>query len=167
MQIIDDNGKVFGKVNIIDLTILIIIILGILLFITKLNGNSEIDLGPSGVEKKVKIVLEIQKVRDKTIDSIKIGDVVYEFNSLTSFGTIEDIKIENAKMPATVDKDGNVVTPEIPDIFNLYLTINATGIESEKDFKVNNNIVKIGVSKAFDTNKIRTSGIVVGFEPIE
>lgn len=118
------NGKLFGKINIFDCMILVLLLLLILGFfafsgIGAIKDNSllrESEL----LESEYKITLE--SVRSETVDSFKLGTAVYEADKKTQIGVISGIESEQAHVIMETF-DGKVVKAPVEGKFDLTLTI--------------------------------------------
>lgn len=75
---VDKNGKLFGKVNLIDFLIVLVLVLGIvfvaLRFTKVIGGKDEPPATP------VMISFFGTEVPDYVIDNLKVGDAVYDYN---------------------------------------------------------------------------------------
>ena len=120
-MIIDKNGKLFGKVSIIDLAILLIVILVALGVGYKVVLSRTI---VSGDFKNVVYETKVSSIRQVSVDKLKVGDEVYDDLTDAPLGKILDVKVENAK-DYIRKQDGSVVRADKPDAFDVILTVSA------------------------------------------
>ncbi len=116
---IDKNGKVFGKINIIDLLALIALIAAVAVFgFAKLGGGKS---GLSNNADDIEIVFYTEQVSDFVVDNINIGDKVCDADKNIDFGVVTDVK----KGPAASynqTSDGQIVVTDKPDYSSAYIT---------------------------------------------
>lgn len=128
---INNNGKLFGKINIVDLGVILIIILAIVLSALRFTTPS---LKNTGEKETFQYTLLVKGVRDFTVDAFKENDEMYETTSENSIGKI----IEINKMPAKkymADVNGTISYQELPDQYDLYLTLECDGNLSSKGYE--------------------------------
>lgn len=120
---IDKKGKLFGKINIIDLAIVAIVIIAIFASYYRLNLSSHSDA--SYTDSKIEYVLKTKDpVRDFTVNSFEVGDKVCDRESGKYIGEI--VKIEKTPAKDFIDMaDGSIKIAEIPEKYDLFLTINS------------------------------------------
>lgn len=118
------NGKLFGKINIFDCMILVLLLLLILGFFAYLGIGAIRDnslLQESALwEAEYKITLE--SVRSETVDSFKLGTAVYEADKKTQIGVISNIESEQAHVVMETF-DGKAVKAPVEGKYDLTLTI--------------------------------------------
>lgn len=163
-KIIDEHGRVFGKVSVIDfLVVLIVLVIGAALYV-KFNV-----LEVTSVTAKTDTItytVNIYGARSFTVDGIKIGDTIYDKNSSggNTVGTITDIKVTDAKKAAAT-LDGTIVMGNFVGCYDISLTIKANGTISDgrylvnKTYEVNTNSVRTLYTK-FCTFEATISGIL-------
>ena len=93
MKIINEKGKLFGIINIIDLGVILIIALLIGGGAKRMKKNP----GITAETKKALITIEVSDVRTPTVDGIVIGDPLYHYDKGEKIGDIVDKKVENYK----------------------------------------------------------------------
>lgn len=140
MKIIDDKGKLFSKINILDLGIvLMIIVLGLAGFYKLKSVNTTAFIKPQPVDIKV-----IVREREETsIDKIKVGDILKEYDTGIILGEIKSIDIK----PAIIEVetvDGEVKLAEIPERYDYYINIDANAIVNENAIVSGNKELRIG-----------------------
>ncbi|NLA86420.1 MAG: DUF4330 domain-containing protein [Clostridiales bacterium] len=147
-KIIDEHGRVFGKVSIIDfIVILIVLALGAALYF-KYNVLEV----TSTAEKSDKITYEITifGARVHTANGIKINDAIYDKNGSGghSVGTVAGIAMADAKKTSAL-ADGTTVNGNYEGRYDITLTIEAGGTVSDGRYLVNR-------TYEINTNSVRT-----------
>lgn len=115
--LLDEKGRLFGKVSIIDLTIVLLIAVaavGATIRFSLLDA-----IGITRTELSVRYTVELQGVRDWTLGNIQIGDEVFSGGSYV--GTVVNTWYE--PMERTEDTGGKVWTAIVPEHYVLFVEI--------------------------------------------
>jgi hypothetical protein len=162
MKIINEKGKLFGLINVIDLFLLLFVVCAGVFVAKPLLGQEM--AAPVVVDTQdIYITYFISNIRDVSVNAINEGDQVFDINSADSFGTVMDKVVEPATI-MTTDADGNVQYSIIPDRYNMYVTIHSQGQIKENEIMVNRNSMKIGYMQLVDLKNIRFQGIIFGID---
>jgi len=142
-KIIDSNGRLFGKISIIDVIVLaVVIILAI-----ALNLKNELTPTSTAVSN-TPIYFEVltDAIPDYVAESIKVGDVLFDKDQVTggSIGVITEVEwLPGAR--STVFNDGRVVLAEIEDHSVLRLRVEGSGLVEDGKYNINR-LYNIGVN---------------------
>lgn len=159
MKFIDEKGKLFGKINALDLGIVFIVLLLILGTYFKffaLNNTSVVqDMIP------IKYEIEIKGSRHLLAEALKEGDLLYDKVSGNSIGKIVGI----AERPATQQiqlLDASIKECELPNRFDITLTVEAEAVKRERAYLVNRsyNLI-INANREFKTKYANAIGKVI------
>lgn len=125
MKIIDEKGKLFGGINVIDLTLFLLIL--VLAFGTyykffRLDNTSVVS-----TMQTVRYDVKIAGCRIFLLDAIRSGDTLYDKASGNAIGTIVEVKSESAKQDLQL-LDGTYKECEIPNRIDVTLTVEAQGV---------------------------------------
>jgi len=136
-MIIDEKGKLFGKISIVDIAVLLVII-GLIsgvyfkfFVIDKENNAAKFDT----LEYKILA----RAVRQYSVDAIEIGADIYDTKTDTYMGKI----VSKELLPATeqlTKADGTMVIAEKPERFNVVITIQVPGVESQYGYRASGKI---------------------------
>lgn len=163
MKIIDDKGRIFGLINYIDLFFLLAIIFIFSRFIlTDKELNLSKGLNNENLEE-VEILYLISGIKDVSIDSVNIGDVFKSVTTKDVVGEVIKKDVETSYL-MTTDEKGKVIYSEIPDRFDMYLTIKANGLITDDGIKVANEDIKIGMTSDIQSKLNRFGARVYGIE---
>ena len=88
-MIIDKKGKVFGKINIIDLLVLLLIIGIGVFFGLRMNSSGS----QSGGKQTIVMKYYIEEVNDFVINRVKVGDALLDDGRNVSLGKVTDVEI--------------------------------------------------------------------------
>jgi hypothetical protein len=136
-MVIDEKGRLFGKISIVDILVVLVMI-GLIagvyfkFFVIDKDHNAA---NYDTIEYK----LLIRAVRQQSVDAMEVGADIYDVKTDSYMGKIIDKEI----LPATeqlTKADGTMVIAEKPERFNVVLTVRVPGIENEYGFLANGKI---------------------------
>jgi hypothetical protein len=163
MSLMDNKGRIFGRFNILDLFIIaIIIVLGVGGFYKVKKVNPTNVIKPKPVELKI-IVMEREKFG---VDMIKKGDILKEYDTGIVLGEIKDIEV-NPASTEVVTTDGEIKIAEIPDRYDLLITIDAKAMITENAIMSGNKELRIGNKLVLRTKTYALDSIVLEVNPKE
>ena len=117
------DGKIFGKINIIDLLIVVVLIAAVVGIISRLSVSSSNSISGSD---QFQFVVSVDSVREYTVNGLqKKGDVFSEETDVR-VGEIIDVVVEPMKADV-VTFDGQRKFIERPGRYTAYVTIKADG----------------------------------------
>ena len=133
MKIIDSKGRLFGKVSLIDiLVILVIIALGAGIFVrnfvleTTAANNPSVTLTYRG---------KISAINNLLLDNFHEGDDIFDNSYNDYYGTITKVEIVPAEVWMTT-ADGDYIKVKAPDRSDVYLTVEVEGMISDGRYLV-------------------------------
>lgn len=156
-KIIDEKGKIFGLINVVDLTVLILIIaiisaIAIRLTSSKLNTeNQNIVNG----KKEIYVTLYSNSVVPETLDTLNVGDKLVANNVFTN-AEIVSIDIEPAAYIST-DAEGNVLLKEHPIWKDLNVVIKDTVNSSSPVLKAGNQEIRVNYNFILKTQQFEAN----------
>lgn len=129
-MIINKEGKLFGKISIVDIAVVLIIAVLAIGIYSRFFGQSKVVVS-SGQE--IECTFLIRNVRSYTVDALKKGGNVYDKTSKELIGEITDVRQEDGMY--NVNKiDGSFVQATPEDRYNVYLTVEFTGKAGESGY---------------------------------
>lgn len=133
MPWLDERGRLFGRVNIVDLTVLVLV----LFVAARLGLKSRLlrAVNPSTV-KPVEVVLVVEDVRQATVDAIQEGETVLNTKSNAALGKLVRKEVRPAQKEVAT-ADGRLVLAESPFKKDVYLTVRGEG-------QVTSNVILLG-----------------------
>lgn len=157
MKLIDDKGRIFGVINIVDLAVLVIIIL--------LAGGVAykffIEPGRENTNKTLKtytVTVMCPMVPKSAAEVLKEGDQIYYSGKYVN-GTIDSVTYEDAK-EAVVNAEGKYVTAVHPYLKDVYVTVKITGETSSRAIMLGKYQVNLGKDFVMKTTRVEIQGIV-------
>lgn len=135
-MLIDEKGKLFGKVSIIDIIAVLVLAALVLGTVYKFGG-----FGSMASDKKydtLQYMIQVKGVRQQTIDAMVPGDSIYDSKTGSFMGKIISKEAKPA-MDQVIKADGTVVLAAKPERFDAYVTIEVPGVESSNSYLANGN----------------------------
>ena len=152
--------KLFGVFNIVDIILILLVIaaaaVGAKMFLG--GGNSA---KTAAETKTYSYVVMGQQVLDETADFPVVGGNAYNSSTSAYLGTVKEVATE--QFTETVyDKDTSKFHKvPVEGYSNIYVTIEGSGTETEKDITVNGTTVKTGMELNVKGKGYAFKGIVV------
>lgn len=141
-MLIDKNGRIFGKVSIIDI-LLVIIIIGVLLFsLNKIGLFSPKDTLANNTDK-IEIVFYQEEVNDFTANNVNIGDPATESLQNSSFGNVTEVKLGESISWGS-DIQGNQVSTSRKGYSSIYISLDSNGIVGPNGLTIGGSSYYIG-----------------------
>ena len=121
------NGKLFGKINLFDLLVIVLILVLIFGVCYKFMV-----LDKEVVQNTVEVTydLKIETVRDVTVNAFREGDTVYHYKLEEPIGTVAKI----TPTPAADIFDtlaGETLSAPVEDRFDLVVTVKGTAVRQD------------------------------------
>ena len=160
MKLIDRNGRLFGKISVVDvLVILVVAVMALALYVTGRQAQSS----TSTVNSTITYQVQVRGIRTYLAQAVKEGDYLYDQDRSSggSLGEILSIEEEPGSSLATLDSGTMEVVP-MEDSVNLLLTVKGSGIISDGRYLLNR-VYDLGVNSArnFYTPYAQFTGTVV------
>jgi len=159
LKLIDNKGKLFGIINIIDLMVIILVALLAYGGVTRLKQSPVAE----AETKKALVTIEISNVRMATVNGIEVGDKLYHYDKGTLFGTIVDMKVEPYKEPVE-SGDGRWVLAEVPEKYVVTLKVEADAKDSADVVVIGGEHTRIGTQFRLKNKKVAVTSTVLGVE---
>lgn len=159
------DGKLFGKINLFDFAIVILVIILIIAGATKFKTfDKTVDASAMG---KIQYTFLIKDVRSYTADALESGDAVFDSATNINIGTITNVKKEPAKVTKSL-ADGSTKIFENEYKNDVILTIETPGTMSNTGYFANKSIeLKVGSEKEIETLYMTSLGRVASISYIE
>ncbi len=158
-MIINEKGKLFGKISIIDIIVLLCILVAGFGLYTKLTAPAAKKVETQN--QSIEYSLLIKDVRIGTVKALKNSDVV--INSLTKEHTGNIVAVSEAPTMRIVElTDGTVQAIEIPDKYDVTVTIRLDGKVNDMGFyTATNQSLTVGSTQNIQTKFANTSGTII------
>lgn len=141
MSLIDEKGRLFGKINIIDLLIVLLIAaVGTGAYVMFSGGNDRQVLQSS----KVVYDFEITNVNQDFVDAINSGDPIRNSVRGNDLGTVVSKSARKATMLNEDLVNGRYVIAEVPNAYDVVITIEANANITPANVIISGEEVKVG-----------------------
>ena len=162
MKFIDSNGRLFGKISIIDVLVLLAVaVLAVALYV-KTSQREITATGQS--DDTVCFQIYAKGVRSYVGDAVKTGDLLLEDGTSTNgaLGEITDVQVLPGTKKATYPAEGTVdMNTPAEDCVDLLITVKGKGIYSGGQYMLNR-VYALGVNanRNFCTKYALFAGVV-------
>lgn len=153
---IDREGRLFGRVNLVDLVIVLLVVAfaGRLAFSWWVQKPAVDQSNPT-----ITFTALVQAVRQPTADAIHVGDVVYDTRSNALLGTVTAVRIEAA--PVLEQHEDGTQTERLSKVYkDVYVTIRGTGRSTPTAVMVGSVQIHIGTPLKFQTRIWGVEGVI-------
>ena len=156
-MILDKNGKIGGKLSIIDAAAILLVI-AVIAGICVRYGSKLTSAIKSN--ETFEYVIKVQNVRTYTADALKKGGNITDKHSEKVLGKITDVRVEDA-YETKETADGRIVEAKLPEKATCYVTVAAQGKESD-DVYIMADSTELSVGKNVDlySQYCKTSGVI-------
>ena len=135
-MILDKKGKLFGKISIVDISIILLVVLlvfGAYYKFAVLGKNTK-----AAKFDTIEYVMQINEIRQPTVDAIRVGQDVFDAKTGSFMGKIVSKEQKNAEELLTIG-DGRIVLAQKPGKFDLFITISVPGVKTDYGYLANGN----------------------------
>jgi len=134
-MIIDDKGRLFKKINLIDLLIIIIIIAAGFFLYSKFAKAKIVT--PLAKQETVELTFIVESLPEYAADNVEIGDPVTDRVTSAYLGKVTKVE-KKPDITFGVDNEGKVVRSSKEGYCSLVLTVEGTGVFSGKVVNIGN-----------------------------
>ncbi len=161
MKIIDQQGRLFGKINIIDLIFLILVI-GIIAAGAKRMTQDPIPAESTGTAE---IVLHVKGIGEVGAEAICEGQKLYHYDTNEYMGEIKSVEVEPFVDSSRVD--GQWVEAENPNVYLVILTIEGPVTKGDINTMTGSENLLIGSEYRLKSNVSTFAGTCMGFSILD
>lgn len=161
MKIVDNKGRLFGIINIIDLLVLLAVVALVVIGVSRMGKG----IVTTSTTKEGIVTYEISDIRQVTVDNIIVGDPVYHYDKGTYIGEIVDVRIEPLK--EKVDHNGRWIEAEVPRRFVALVDVKANLEETDQYYVAGGEQTRVGIQFRLKNKNFASFGVVMGIEVAE
>ncbi|MDF2521895.1 MAG: Uncharacterized protein K0R84_2523 [Clostridia bacterium] len=151
-MIIDEKGKLFGKINVIDLLAILVLVLIAAGVVYKFGYTDNRGVGNDSL---IQYTASIKDIRSYTAEAISVGDSIYDSKTGTYMGKVIGKELQPYKDYIT-KTDGTVSLAEKPDRFELLITMEVPGVVNSYSYLASGNRDVNNQSTVFLENRLAT-----------
>lgn len=164
MKFMDSDGRIFGKVNIIDLLVIVFLLCFLPLAFHAYNEW----VNKSDVKEPLKVTVRFNNVGPELSEMIKKGDVEVDLKDNVIGKITEVISVK----PPELLPISNILTPDKVNVTGTYQPLNRNVTvamellckKRSRHFYYKDSIVKMGPPIIFSSDMYELSGEVIGME---
>ena len=155
---INKDGKLFGKISIIDILVVLVIIVAALgVYSRFFVGNEKVETASSSIE----YTLKVAGVREGTVNALKnFKGPLYDKETKEYLGEIIDVTSSESVSSVELS-NGSIKESVIPERFDALLTVRVDGkINSSGYYTATNQVISAGGTLVFKSKAASTSGTI-------
>lgn len=159
------NEIKIGKLNILDLAIILIIIIFIgIIILNKIDVYDDSGTVVVNPETTFRYTFFVENLSETSKDMLKIGDGVYDKITNVWIGKITNLEITEAK--EFIEKNnGEIIEAKMPGKIDAKLTIETNGTIKYGEYLANDSTrIMVGNLKAIKTKYLMCTGTITGIE---
>lgn len=159
MKVIDEKGRLFGFLNLLDL-FLIVVLIGAAIFagMKFMNPGGDIQIGQASGQREVTYTLYNSGEHPFVVNVIKEGDVIRSVDNNGVIGTVVSVEKKQA-MNYVNTADGRTVLAPVPDKYEVYVHMKANAT-------VSGNSASAGGQNLLAGNRLTVKGPVYMMEAL-
>ncbi len=147
-KIVDSNGKLFGKINLLDFLILLILIVALIGGCYKLFFVDNTVYTPDYQDGY--ITLRLTGLTEREIEAVKEGDLI-RVPKIQELGTVQEIEIAH-RIDNVTSIDGSIYTIENPLSYELTVKLAADKLFTRDGFTYVGDSYKLNKGMALDVS---------------
>lgn len=162
-KIMDRNGRLFGKISVIDVLVVLVVVVMAAAIYVKNNALQPGLTEGMAEEVPITIVVEAENIPLYIVDAVRVGDQVFDRDRHTekAIGTITSIEVLEAGKTAALD-NGTYARMKNESARNLIITVEGSGTNEEGRCRINQDYeIGINAARNFCTNYTIFTGSVI------
>lgn len=164
-MIINKEGKLFGKVSIIDIFVIVAILLIAAGMYFKFIAPSKTVVTAS---QQIEYTMKFSEVRIYTAEALKKGGPVSDSKTHEDMGRVVSVRYEPAKVVRDLT-NGKVAEFEVPEKYDVYVTIRVDGKQNDLGYYTqrDNKVIGVGSRTTVTTKYAKCFGEIIDVEGIK
>ena len=162
---IDEKGRLFGKINIVDLLVILMIVIAAAVLGVKFlkpGGSSTVGTGSTGTH--VEYTVLVQNVQPEVYESVKsfvdAGDATLMASGELLDGQVTSVTAVPHEDTVSVDTtDGTVELPATKDLLDLTFTVECN-VSNPITTEIGTQEVRVGKNHIVKTDRFELTGVV-------
>ena len=158
-KVIDENGRLFGLISIIDV---VVVAVAAVLAVALYTKDSAMPIASAADPMQtIRYEVSIDNMPEGRLESLRVDDQIYDKETGNHMGTIKEIRSEDCVI-SMLKADGTYVMAPIEGRYNVKLTVEAQArVDERGHYYVNRaNIIGVGWSMDFYTKTSLFGGTV-------
>lgn len=158
-KIIDENGRLFGRISVIDVGVLLLAVVLVAAFVTK-DEVTPIAVIAAPMQD-VSYTVAITNMPEGRLESLHEGDTLYDAETKYAMGKVVSVEAEDC-VTSMLKADGTYVMAPIEGRYNVILHVDAKAMVDERQHIYVNrtNHIAEGLSLDFYTKSVLFGGVI-------
>ncbi len=152
MKIIDEKGKLFGVVNIIDLCIVLFVALAAAVVVMFFSANSNLD----AQTKQNIITIEVKSVEKELTDAMAEDKKIFDRIQNQPLGVLTGVEVKPSVEYNISKETGEHVESKVPGRYDAILIIEASSAED----------LYVGKRMSVETKDFTAAGYIIDLEKV-
>lgn len=157
---IDEKGKLFGKVNLLDLLVVLIIVAALVFGGYYFIGKD----GAVGSKMTIEYTVEVVKKDSEFFDYIIPGEAVVDGKTKQPMGEIVSFEKHDCRIISQDNRDLSLKLDTVEGKYDGTIKIRIDADVAYPDFKSGNETIKIGKSVAYRSESAAIHGYIIGID---
>ena len=153
MKLIDEKGKLFGKINLFDLLILVLVVVAVIGMATRLIKPG----APTEDLHTATYTVEACRVQECFKDAFQVGDTLYENG--VELGTVTEVTVVPAKT-VEILPGGTYGTVEHVTTYDIMLTVTTDQLRVKSGFHIGSQEMLAGTSHFIGNGYAKCNGVI-------
>jgi len=142
-MIMDEKGKLFGKVSIVDALIVVVVLAAV--FVVGYRFTKTKTVSPFVKTSAIEMQFLAEEAPDYAAKAIKVGDAVTDFEKGSAFGKVSEVKVDKSLSYGTAS-DGKIVSTSKQGYASVKVVTEGQGVYSGQGVTIDNTDYYIGRS---------------------
>lgn len=163
-MIINKEGKLFGKISIVDILVILAIAVAALgIYSRFFVGNEKVETASSHIEYTMKI----DDVRIGTVKALEKLGPITNATTKEAMGNLVSVSCEDA-IKAVETIDGTIKNSPLPERYDVTITVRVDGsVNSSGFYTGSNQPLTIGSNYVFTSKYAKTTGKILSIKEIQ
>ena len=160
MKVLDEKGKLFGIINIIDLAVILgvlVLIVGGIWYVSRDDSGDVV--GPVNARH---ITIKCTELDESVADYITIGDFLYYGKGFTK-EEVTAIEVVPSRVEVIQD-DGTIILTEHPELKDFYVTVKIFERADDPMLWIGQLHATVGKELVLKTKHVEIPGVIVGVD---
>ena len=159
---IDEKGRLFSKISIVDILVLIFVVCAALFVGLKFFAPAENITGAQ--ETAYEYTFKVENVRQASVDALKRSEGKSVYDSKGTFlGTLKQIVSTETYKDAVTMPDGTMISAEVPDKYSVKAVVDVTARKTTDSIMVSNKAeLSVGSHLSITTPEITVEVVITG-----
>lgn len=164
-MIINKDGKLFGKISVADIAVILVIAVLAVGIYMKFGGKTTSVVSSTGQE--IECTFLVRNIRMYTIEQLEKGGPVSDKTSKEYIGSIVKVRYEPGRYQVNM-ADGTFMSATPDERYNAYVTVRFTGKTGESGYYTSSNkYLSTGATVLFNTKWAQCESTVDSIKVVE